>query len=53
MIVWCFSDNESARVFYTDLGGQIVETKTVTIGDEQYQEVGFYYDLKMINENVF
>ncbi len=53
MIVWCFSDNESAKKFYTDLGGQIVETKTVTIGDEEYQEVGFYYDLKMINENVF
>lgn len=53
MIVWCFSDNESAKTFYTDLGGQIVETKTVTIGDEEYQEVGFYYDLKMINENCF
>lgn len=53
MIVWCFADNESARKFYTDLGGQIVETKTVVIGDEEYEEVGFYYDLKMINENVF
>ncbi|MDE5630813.1 MAG: aminotransferase class I/II-fold pyridoxal phosphate-dependent enzyme [Bacilli bacterium] len=53
MIVWCFNDNESAKKFYTDLGGQIVETKTVTIGDEQYESVGFYYDLKMINENCF
>lgn len=53
MIVWCFSDNESARVFYTDLGGQIVETKTVTIGDDEYEEVGFYYDLKTLNENCF
>lgn len=53
MIVWCFSDNESAKTFYTDLGGQIVETKVVTIGDEEYQEVGFYYDLKMINDNCF
>ncbi len=53
MIVWCFNDNESAKPFYTDLGGQIVETKTVTIGDEEYEEVGFYYDLKMINENCF
>lgn len=53
MIVWCFNDNESAKTFYTDLGGQIVETKTVTIGDEEYEEVGFYYDLKMINENCF
>lgn len=53
MIVWCFTDNESAKKFYTDLGGQIVESKTVTIGDEKYEEVGFYYDLKMVNENCF
>lgn len=51
MIVWCFVDNEHAIQFYKGLGGTIVETKSVKIGEEIYQEYGFYFDLEMITKN--
>lgn len=53
MIIWCFKDNISARKFYTDLGGNIVEEKSVQIGEEILEEVCFYFDLKTLNENPF
>lgn len=53
MIVWCFKDNQNARVFYEDLGGKVVEEKIVTIGDETYEEVGYYFDINRLNENPF
>lgn len=46
MIVWCFKDNTRAINFYEKLGGKNVETKIVKIGDEEYEEYGFYYDLE-------
>lgn len=46
MIVWCFKDNERAISFYQKLGGKKVETKKVKIGEEYYQEYGFYFDLE-------
>lgn len=53
MIIWCFKDNENAKAFYKDLGGSIVEEKTVTIGEEKYEEVCFYFDLDVLNANPF
>lgn len=53
MIIWCFKDNENAKTFYKNLGGSIVEEKTVTIGEEKYEEVCFYFDLDALNENPF
>jgi len=53
MIIWCFKENESAKKFYTDNYGLIVEEKIVTIGDEEYEEVCFYFDLDNLNENPF
>lgn len=53
MIVWCFKDNENAKKFYEDLGGKVVEEKIVKIGDDIYEEIGYYYDLKTLNENPF
>lgn len=48
MIVWCFKDNEKAIKFYKDLGGKNVETKKAIIGNEEYIEYGFYFDLEMV-----
>ena len=53
MIVWCFKDNKNARKFYEDLGGVVVEEKTVTIGNETYEEVGYYYDTEAMNIHPF
>ena len=33
--------------------GSLVEEKVVTIGDEKYEEVGYYFDLDVLNENPF
>ena len=52
MIVWCFSDNTNAISFYEGLGGLKVEEKMAHIGDEDYLEYGFYFDLeKIVAEN--
>lgn len=50
MIVWCFKENTNARKFYEDLGGTVVEEKTVIIGDDAYEEVCYYYDLDILIE---
>lgn len=46
MIVWCLSDNKNAIKFYEKMGGKIVKTKDVKIGNETYKEYGFYFQLK-------
>ena len=52
MIVWCFSDNTNAIHFYEGLGGIKVEEKSACIGDQEYLEYGFYFDLeKVVNQN--
>lgn len=53
MIVWCFKENHKTRKFYEELGGKIVEEKTVKIGEESYKEVGYYFDLDRLNRNPF
>ena len=46
MIVWCLTDNLPAIKFYEDLGGKIVDQKCAKIGDEFYDEYGFYFNLE-------
>lgn len=46
MIVSCFSDNFGASNFYEKMGGKIVKTKRVKIGDNYYDENVFYFQLK-------
>lgn len=45
MIVWCFKENEKAIKFYEKLGGKVVEEKIAKIGDDYYEEYGFYFNL--------
>lgn len=52
-IAWCFKDNLKAIKFYENLGGKIILEKRALIGDESYDEVAFYFDLKTLNENPF
>lgn len=53
MIIWCFTENTNAIKFYEDLGGRLVETKMVKIGDEEYEECGFYFDLVNVQKSDF
>lgn len=48
MIVWCFAENQKAIQFYEELGGKNVETKKAMIGEEEYLEYGFYFNLEMV-----
>ncbi len=45
MIVWCLKDNESSKKFYTKMGGKIIKEKTIKIGENEYLEVGFEYNI--------
>ena len=51
MIVWCLVDNTNAINFYKNLGGIISETKMAQIGDEKYEEYGFYFDLEELDKD--
>ena len=51
MIVWCLVDNTNAINFYKNLGGIISETKMAKIGDEKYEEYGFYFDLEELDKD--
>lgn len=46
MIVWCLADNENAIKFYEGLGGKNIDQKRAKIGDEYYDEYGFFFDLE-------
>lgn len=45
MIIWCLKDNEPAKKFYTKMGGKIIKERTIKIGEKDYLEVGFEYDI--------
>lgn len=46
MIVWCLVDNHNGINFYEGLGGKIVDQKKAKIGDEYYDEYGFFFNLE-------
>lgn len=46
MILCCLADNINSINFYKHMGGEIQETKQVTIGDKNYEEVGIVYNVK-------
>ena len=45
MIIWCLKDNEPSKKFYTKMGGKIVKDREIKIGDHNYNEVGFEYNI--------
>ena len=51
MIVWCLKGNDNAVKFYEKNGGINAETKRAKIGDETYEEYGFYFDLEKMNDD--
>ncbi len=51
MIVWCLKGNDNAIKFYEKLGGIRSETKMAKIGNETYEEYGYYYDLEELDKD--
>lgn len=45
MILWCLKDNEPSKKFYTKMGGKIIKEKVIEIGEKNYYEVGFGYNI--------
>lgn len=45
MILWCLKDNEPSKKFYTKMGGRIIKERVIAIGESNYIEVGFIYDI--------
>ena len=50
MIIWCLKGNDKAIKFYEKLGGINTETKMAKIGEDTYEEYGFYFDLDKMNK---
>lgn len=45
MIIWCLKDNEPSKMFYTKMGGKIAQEKVIELGEKNYIEVGFLYNI--------
>ena len=45
MILWCLKDNEPSKKFYTKMGGRIIKERKIEIGEKEYLEVGFEYNI--------
>ena len=45
MILWCLKNNEPSKKFYTKMGGKIIKERTIEIGEKEYLEVGFEYNI--------
>ena len=45
MILWCLKDNESSKKFYIKMGGKIIKGRAIEIGEKEYLEVGFEYNI--------
>lgn len=51
MIIWCLKDNKKANNFYKKLGGVKTEERFAKIGNKRYEEYGYYFNLKKIDNN--
>lgn len=45
MVLWCLKDNALARRFYEKMGGIIIKERLIHIGNRDYEEVAFEYDI--------
>lgn len=46
VVIWCLKENKNARKFYEKIGGKLCNERKITIGDKQYDEVCYKYNLK-------
>lgn len=45
MIIWCLKDNEPSKKFYKKMGGTVIKERLIKIGEKDYAEVGFIYNI--------
>ena len=45
MVLWCLKDNVLARKFYEKMGGKIIKERLIHIGNRDYEEVAFLYNI--------
>lgn len=45
MILWCLKDNNPSKEFYKKMGGEIIKERVIEIEKQNYQEVGFVYNI--------
>lgn len=45
MILWCLKENYTARAFYEKMRGNLYKTKKLLIGNEEYDEISYIYDI--------
>lgn len=46
MILWCLKDNNPSRAFYEKMGGKIYKYKPLKIGEKEYEEISYIYDIE-------
>lgn len=44
MVIGCLKDNERANNFYKHMGGELVFTRTLTIGNQELEENIYYFN---------
>ena len=47
MVLWCLKDNVLARKFYEKMGGKIIKERLIHIGNRDYEEVAFEYNINL------
>lgn len=45
MILWCLKDNFPSRNFYEKMGGKVIKERPIAIGNKDYMEVSFEYNI--------
>lgn len=45
LIIWCLKANETARMFYTKMGGQVYAERKLDIRGKEYDEIAYEYDI--------
>lgn len=48
MLIWCLEENKKGRSFYEKMGGKLYRTRNIEIGNKEYGEVCYKYDLNKI-----
>ena len=45
IILWCLKENDSARIFYEEMGGTLFAEKKIEIGNRMYDEVAYVFEV--------
>ena len=45
LIIWCLKANTNARMFYTQMGGEVYAERKFKIMDKEYDEIAYEYNI--------